>query len=132
MTVKNTATNKTTQILTLWRISEGKVQQIQSSSVSDYPMHESLFYLLIYKIGAAPVSEYFSVKFPRPRNKATTTTKPHLLYEGYMHYLDVGNDVQGEWALFSSQTEWELARWAKFQGISAGAFSDLLKVDGVS
>ena len=49
-----------------------------------------------------------------------------------MHDLGTEDGVQNEWAPFSSRTEWELARWAKFRGPSAGAFSELLKIDGVS
>jgi hypothetical protein len=63
---------------------------------------------------------------------ATATTEPHLPYEKYTRDLGRGDTIQGEWAPFSSQTEWELARWAKFQSPSAGAFSELLKIDGVS
>lgn len=80
----------------------------------------------------APASEHFSVKFPQPRDGVTATTEGHLPYGGYMHDLGAEDGIQGEWAPFSSRTEWELARWAKFQSLSAGAFSELLKVNGVS
>ncbi|KAG1762749.1 hypothetical protein EV702DRAFT_1206159 [Suillus placidus] len=33
---------------------------------------------------------------------------------------------------FCSQTEWEIARWAKLRGPSSTAFTDLLAIDGVS
>lgn len=79
----------------------------------------------------APVNKYFSVKFPWPRDGATTT-EPHLPYEGYTRDLSAENGIQNEWAPFSSRIEWELARWVKFRGLSAGAFSELLKIDGVS
>ncbi len=36
------------------------------------------------------------------------------------------------WAPFVSQTDWELARWAKLRGSKSTAFTDLLGVDSVS
>jgi hypothetical protein len=35
------------------------------------------------------------------------------------------------WAPFTSQIDWEVARWAKLCGPSSTAFSDLLKIEGV-
>ena len=57
---------------------------------------------------------------------------PAPAYEGYARDLGIEDGVQNEWAPFSSRTEWELAHWAKFRGLGVGAFSELLKVDGVS
>ncbi len=36
------------------------------------------------------------------------------------------------WAPFASQTDWELARWAKLRGSKSTAFTDLLGVESVS
>jgi hypothetical protein len=53
---------------------------------------------------------------------------------------DTNNKVYGEvvgtsenlYAPFSSQLEWEMAKWAKLQGPSSTAFSDMMKIEGVS
>jgi hypothetical protein len=44
----------------------------------------------------------------------------------------VNNNVHNPWAPFSSQTDWEVAQWAKLRGPGSTAMSDLLKIDGVS
>lgn len=36
------------------------------------------------------------------------------------------------WAPFTSQVDWEVARWAKLRGAGSTAFSDLLAIEGVS
>jgi phage FluMu protein Com len=36
------------------------------------------------------------------------------------------------WAPFSSQMDWEIAKWAKLRGAGSTAFSDLLAIEGVS
>jgi hypothetical protein len=40
-------------------------------------------------------------------------------------------DDKNLWAPFSSQIDWEIARWAKLRGPSSTAFSDLLAIEGV-
>jgi hypothetical protein len=36
------------------------------------------------------------------------------------------------YAPFTSKIDWEIARWAKLRGAGSTAFTDLLKIDGVS
>jgi hypothetical protein len=50
-------------------------------------------------------------------------------YEKYQKGL---TDLDNPWAPFSSQLDWEVARWAKLRGPSSTAFTELLKIDGVS
>lgn len=40
-------------------------------------------------------------------------------------------DADNPYAPFASRMEWELAKWAKERGVSATAFTDLLKIHGV-
>ena len=47
-------------------------------------------------------------------------------------YAKVINNEHNPWAPFSSQIDWEVARWAKLRGPGSTALSDLLKIDGVS
>jgi hypothetical protein len=44
----------------------------------------------------------------------------------------VNNDIHNPLAPFSSQTDWEIAQWAKLCGPGSTAMSDLLKINGVS
>lgn len=53
-----------------------------------------------------------------------------LGYTKYSHTLHT-EDLPEEWAPFSMHMEWELACWAKLQGPSSTALSELLKIDGV-
>ncbi|KAJ6611148.1 hypothetical protein B0H10DRAFT_1953313 [Mycena sp. CBHHK59/15] len=51
---------------------------------------------------------------------------------GYDHYMaDLGDPVN-TWAPFTSKLEWELAQWAKLRGPGSTAFTDLLKISGVT
>ena len=47
-------------------------------------------------------------------------------------YAKAINNKHNSWAPFSSQIDWEVARWAKLRGPGSTALSDLLKIDGVS
>ena len=47
----------------------------------------------------------------------------------YSAAIDGGDNI---WAPFLSKTDWEVAKWAKLRGAGSTAFSDLLKVEGVS
>ncbi|KAJ7862154.1 hypothetical protein B0H14DRAFT_2349685, partial [Mycena olivaceomarginata] len=35
------------------------------------------------------------------------------------------------WAPFSSQVDWEVAKWAKLRGSTSTTFTDLLAIEGV-
>ena len=50
-------------------------------------------------------------------------------YDSYKTSL---TDPDNPWDPFSSRLDWELAYWAKRCGPSATAFTELLKIDGVS
>ena len=52
-----------------------------------------------------------------------------LKYESYQNDLV---DLDNIWAPFSSQLDWEVARWAKLRGPSSTAFTELLNIKGVS
>ena len=39
--------------------------------------------------------------------------------------------MDAPWAPFSSQLDWEIARWAKMHGLSSTAVTELLKIEGV-
>jgi hypothetical protein len=74
----------------------------------------------------APVVEQFpSAKAGAPI--ATVRAVPK--YETYQTDL---RSLDNPWAPFSSQLDWEVARWAKLRGPSSTAFTELLKIDGVS
>ena len=74
----------------------------------------------------------FIVKFGGRAGEVVPVAPKHVGYEGYSHVLGVGDASVSEWAPFSTQTEWEIARWAKLRGPGSTAFSELLKIDGVS
>ncbi|KAH7906613.1 hypothetical protein BJ138DRAFT_969756, partial [Hygrophoropsis aurantiaca] len=50
----------------------------------------------------------------------------------YKSYQDGLEQPTNKWAPFASQIDYELARWAKLRGSGSTAFSDLLKIEGVS
>lgn len=50
-------------------------------------------------------------------------------YAGYKHKFADGE--ANCWAPFTSQLDWEMARWAKLRGPGSTALSELLKLDGV-
>lgn len=73
----------------------------------------------------------FVVRFPGAGE--VLETQPSLA--GYQLYADgLGSEENGplEWAPFSTQLEWEVARWAKLRGPSSTALSELLQINGVS
>lgn len=47
-------------------------------------------------------------------------------------YCAILDDSSNMWAPFSSQMDWEIAKWAKLCGAGSTAFSDLLAIKGVS
>ncbi|GLB39850.1 putative protein Coprinopsis cinerea okayama7 130 [Lyophyllum shimeji] len=52
--------------------------------------------------------------------------------DGNDHYSQsVGGDPENIYAPFRSQLEWEVARWAKLQGPSSTAFTELMSIEGV-
>ncbi|KAJ6611025.1 hypothetical protein B0H10DRAFT_2193152 [Mycena sp. CBHHK59/15] len=51
---------------------------------------------------------------------------------GYDHYMADLGDPANTWAPFTSKLEWELAQWAKLRGPGSTAFTDLLKISGVT
>jgi hypothetical protein len=53
-------------------------------------------------------------------------------YESYHTCLKDRSDRNNLCAPFSSQLDWEVAQWAKLCGPSSTAFTELLKIDGVS
>ena len=48
-----------------------------------------------------------------------------------LYQKDLAN-LDNPWAPFSLQLDWEVAHWAKFRGPSSTAFSEFLKINGVS
>jgi hypothetical protein len=68
-------------------------------------------------------------QFPGMAGKVyCTETTNNKVYEGIIGTLKSKNI----YAPFSSKLEWEIAKWAKIQGPSSTAFSDLIKIDDVS
>ncbi|KAJ6573665.1 hypothetical protein B0H10DRAFT_2236943 [Mycena sp. CBHHK59/15] len=51
---------------------------------------------------------------------------------GYERYRKDIGDPDNIWAPFASKLEWELARWAKLRGPGSTAFTDLLKITGIT
>jgi hypothetical protein len=50
----------------------------------------------------------------------------------YKLYQEDLKNSDNPWAPFLSQLDWEVARWAKLRGPSSTAFTEFLKIDGVS
>ena len=48
------------------------------------------------------------------------------------NYRAALDNSSNPWATFSSQMDWEIAKWAKLRGAGSTAFSDLLAIEGVS
>jgi hypothetical protein len=48
------------------------------------------------------------------------------------HYQCVFYDAHNIYAPFTSQLDWEVARWGKIRGSSTTTFNELLAIDGVS
>ena len=70
----------------------------------------------------------FIVPFPNP---LVGTPLPAHISSRYEEYQDGFDDQENPWTPFNSRIDWEVARWAKMQGPSSTAVSDLLKIDGV-
>ncbi|KAJ7750298.1 hypothetical protein B0H16DRAFT_1843487 [Mycena metata] len=51
---------------------------------------------------------------------------------GYESYKAKLGDPDNVWAPFTSKLEWELAQWAKLRGPGSTAFTDLLKIGGIT
>ena len=54
------------------------------------------------------------------------------LQSGDDNYSAALDNSSNPWAPFSSQMDWEIAKWAKLRGAGSTAFSDLLAIEGVS
>jgi hypothetical protein len=55
------------------------------------------------------------------------------LGENQKYGLRIGKESQENlYAPFTSQLEWELARWAKIRGPSSTSFTELMAIEGVS
>lgn len=77
------------------------------------------------RIGGSPVV----IDYPNPR-AGERLRQEDSSYTGYEKSVqDSENNI---YAPFSSKREWEIARWAKLRGPGSTAFTDLLKIDGVS
>lgn len=46
----------------------------------------------------------------------------------YQNHLPAGNN---QWALFASEVDWHIAKWAKLHSTGLTAFSELLTIDSV-
>lgn len=54
-------------------------------------------------------------------------------YHGYSARLARCRDINSnQWAPFTSQVDWEVARWAKLRGPGSTAFTELLAIPSVS
>lgn len=69
---------------------------------------------------------------PFPSTKAGAPIVNDRAVPEYDSYQKDLNNQDNHWAPFSSQLDWEVARWAKLRGPSSTAFTELLKIDGVS
>ncbi|KAH7904180.1 hypothetical protein BJ138DRAFT_1107047 [Hygrophoropsis aurantiaca] len=67
--------------------------------------------------------------YPNPNAGAPIYTREKNAYQSYGALL---SDSENVWAPFTSQIDFEVARWAKLRGPGSTAFSDLLKIDGVT
>ena len=70
----------------------------------------------------------YSDKYPYRRAGAAVKQKQPSDVK-YRADLDSSSNL---WAPFSSQLDWEIAKWAKLRGAGSTAFSDLLAIEGVS
>ena len=63
---------------------------------------------------------------------------PHVqptssVYDQYTTKLGADStSATNPWAPFTSQLDWEIARWAKLRGPGSNAFSELISIPGVS
>ncbi|KAJ7140543.1 hypothetical protein C8R43DRAFT_954828 [Mycena crocata] len=51
---------------------------------------------------------------------------------GYERYKANLGDPANAWAPFASKLDWEMAQWAKLRGPGSTAFTDLLKIEGIT
>jgi hypothetical protein len=80
-----------------------------------------------------PVVERFpSTEAGAPIANVHADLKADPRYESYHTGLKGRSDRNNRWAPFSSQLDWEVAQWAKIRGPGSTAFTELLKIDGVS
>ncbi|KAJ6533473.1 hypothetical protein B0H19DRAFT_1213945 [Mycena capillaripes] len=68
--------------------------------------------------------------------EARFLVKPHVTHfaerPAYTQYSEfIPDGVNNPWAPFTSQIDWEVAKWAKLRGSTSTAFTDLLSIDGV-
>ena len=70
----------------------------------------------------------YSDKYPHRRAGAAVKQKQSSDVK-YCADLDSSSNL---WAPFSSQLDWEIAKWVKLRGAGSTAFSDLLAIEGVS
>ena len=105
-----------------------------------------------YSPQAIPHNEIDSPELDTPQNQlgeAALSRKPHVIKfpsskagQVYRQPFLGANETYGSnlhaggtnsiYAPFSSKLEWEIAQWAKNRGLSSTAFTDLLKIEGVS
>jgi hypothetical protein len=68
-------------------------------------------------------------KFTAGRAGAPINKRDIPTNQRYQHTF---SDVDNIYAPFTSQLDWEVARWGKIRGSSSSAFNELLSIDGVS
>ena len=113
-----------------------KIRHRQVSTPVPFPNRESHRILLAHQnqspraaFSAGPAR--FTVKFAGAG--AVSKTQPVLAgYERYAECLRTEDNGPSEWSPFSSQLDWEVARWAKLRGPGSTALSELLQINGVS
>jgi hypothetical protein len=70
------------------------------------------------------------VRYPSERaGEEITDERSPSAEDQYSAALGRSNNI---YAPFNSKVDWEVARWAKLRGYGSTAFTDLLKIDGVS
>lgn len=68
----------------------------------------------------------------RFRGKAGAVYTDQDCIDGNTSYTSQINNPDNPFSPFSSQIEWEIAHWAKTQGPSSTAFTELMSIEGVS
>ncbi|KAM6491367.1 hypothetical protein JOM56_013141 [Amanita muscaria] len=82
--------------------------------------------------GAEPVLEKWPYVAPYPNPAAGTVYSSVEVAENTRYEALVGEALlHNPYAPFTSQLEWEIAKWAKLRGPSSTAFTDLMAIDGV-
>lgn len=72
----------------------------------------------------------FIVKFPNP--DAGQAYQEEILDANNQYMQALGTGLDNPYGPFISRRDWEVAKWAKCRGPSSTAFTDLMKIDGVS